>query len=101
MSINVNVNMPTCSAINCVNRQFKVLRKDVSSVSTLLYNVINYLWWFNMLLSDKYCTLSTAKYACLLKLIWYTDVIHIHIHIQRIVCSLESSIIATTRFNIL
>jgi len=63
MSINVNVNMKRFDLF-----RKKIVRKDnlkvaerrrtFSSVSKCFYNVVNYLRWFNMLLSDKYCTFS-------------------------------------------
>ena len=63
MSINVNVNMKQLDLFrkkNVRKDNLKVAerRRTFSSVSKCFYNVANYLQWFNMLLSDKYCTFS-------------------------------------------
>ena len=46
--------MPICSTINCANRQFKSCGETFHLKVHCFYNVVNYLRWFNMLLTDKY-----------------------------------------------
>jgi len=67
-----HVNVPTCSAINCVNRQFKGCKTTFHLQVHCFYNVVNYLRRFNMLLSNRYSMFS-VRIVCLWRRVIMAD----------------------------